>query len=137
LKDCPELWKEEYSRRDRIINAGLSASEMMPILCHEMAHSTQNHGALSIAYRKQPEYAPAFKSFDHLIGQFLTRFYIGSFLEVNQRGLAEHIEKSQPYTAMIAPLFQRLESQADIIGGMICANGVCSLRSMRQLLVQL
>ena len=105
-----------------IINAGLSAHEMMPILCHEVAHSAQNHVALSVSYRKLPEYAPASKNFDNLIVQFLTRFYVGSFLEVNQRGIAEHIKNSLPYTATIAPLFQRLESQADIVGAMICAH---------------
>jgi hypothetical protein len=113
-----------------VVHRGLienvSPLSMALVLCHEAAHSTKNHG---YKYEKQvkaydPKVASSKVEAESAVEEYLARYLDRKNLTYthNTREYAEASKKWNEYWHDLAVFAKTQESEADIVGGKICAN---------------
>jgi Zn-dependent protease with chaperone function len=103
----------------------IPGSALIPAICHEMAHSAQNHLVARWQYLTSGEYAPAYAEMSKLATEYLNAHY-NPTTGVYVHDVAAYDAVRQVYESAagqaIGAFIKRQESTADILGGMICAE---------------
>jgi len=111
-----------------IINAGaikqFSSKSMLSTLCHEIAHSTKNHSYKGIVLEKKDGIEKKILNFEQEYSDYINDTY-DSETEVYRHNKTKYTRLAKLWKVIAEyrePIWKRDESEADIVGGMICGH---------------